>query len=38
MWRMTSAGFGDGAVTEYVCELCLEHLVVPAGGVHPEEC
>jgi hypothetical protein len=39
MWRMLSMSFDDrGALTEYVCDLCQEHLEIGPGGVHPEEC
>lgn len=38
MWRYLSATYSDHPVTEYVCELCLEHLLVGPGEVHPEEC
>lgn len=39
MWRLLSSRFDEtGATTEYVCELCLEHLTVRPGGVHPLEC
>lgn len=40
MWRFI--GIRLGAVpepgTDYVCELCGQKLLVPPGGVHPEEC
>jgi hypothetical protein len=38
MWRFTAAVVDEeeGAVTEYVCDLCGALLLVPPGGTHPE--
>lgn len=38
LWRLSQVFFqADGAYTEYTCDLCLEALLVPPGGIHPQE-
>lgn len=38
MWRLVEVYLDPGDEAKYVCDLCGETLVVPAGGVHPREC
>lgn len=36
MWRVTSVSFDDfGTTTEFICQLCMEVLVVGPGEAYP---